>query len=59
MLVLTRRPGEEIVIGEDIRLKIVATQGNRIRVAIDAPDHIAIRRSELEPRQLARASKVA
>ncbi len=48
MLVLSRRQGEEILIGDNIRLKVVATQGNRIQVAIDAPAEVAIRRAELE-----------
>ncbi len=48
MLILSRRPGEEILIGDNIRLKIVATRGNRIQVAIDAPSEVAIRRAELE-----------
>lgn len=47
MLVLTRKQGEEILIGDDIRIKIIRTGGN-VRIGIDAPDHIRVVRSELE-----------
>lgn len=48
MLVLSRKEGEEIVIGDDIRVTISKISGSRIRVAIDAPDQVSIRRGELE-----------
>lgn len=48
MLVLSRRLGEEILIGDNIRLKVVDARGSRIQVAIEAPIEIAIRRAELE-----------
>ena len=46
MLVLTRRPGETLQIGDDIEIKVVAVQGNRVRLAIDAPREVSIRRPE-------------
>lgn len=51
MLVLTRKPGEQIVLGENIVLSIVQVQGNRVRLSIDAPEAVRILRGELSYRQ--------
>ncbi|GAB5406843.1 MAG: hypothetical protein Aurels2KO_50740 [Aureliella sp.] len=59
MLVLSRRPGEEILIGDNIRLKVVAARGNRIQIAIDAPKEVPICRAELEKLQPLAARKSA
>jgi carbon storage regulator len=47
MLVLSRKPGEEIVIGDDIRLTVVAIRGNQVRLGLTAPAQVSIRREEL------------
>ncbi len=47
MLVLTRRVGEEIVIGEDIRIQVVEIQRGRVRLGISAPGDVHILRAEL------------
>jgi carbon storage regulator CsrA len=47
MLVLTRKTGEKVVIGDDITVTVVAVTGNRVRVSIDAPDQVPILRAEL------------
>ena len=47
MLVLTRKPGERIVIGEDITVTVLEVQGNRIRLGIEAPTEIPVMREEL------------
>lgn len=47
MLVLSRKPGERILIGEEIRLKVVRIGPNYVRIGIDAPDHLSIVREEL------------
>jgi carbon storage regulator len=47
MLVLTRRLGEEIVIGELIRVKVTAIDGNRVHLGISAPPAIRIDRQEI------------
>jgi carbon storage regulator len=47
MLVLSRKVGEEIVIGGTIRLRVVAVQGNQVRLGFDAPREVAIKREEL------------
>ena len=48
MLVLTRKQGEEIRIGDDIVLKVTAVQGGRVRIGIDAPRSHRIVRPETE-----------
>ena len=47
MLILQRRAGESIRIGDDIEITIVSTEGGRVRLAISAPTEIPILRSEL------------
>ncbi|MCX7665138.1 MAG: carbon storage regulator [Gemmataceae bacterium] len=47
MLVLSRKPGEEIIIGNNVRITIVSVKGDRIRLGIDAPREVSIQRAEL------------
>jgi carbon storage regulator len=51
MLALSRKPGEQVVIGNDITLTVVEVNGNRVRLAFDAPDQVRILRAELAGRQ--------
>jgi len=48
MLVLTRREGEKIIIGDKISITIVRMLGDKVRVGVDAPNDVLILRSELE-----------
>ena len=47
MLVLTRKTGEKIVIGDDITITILDVRGDGIRIGIDAPRGIKIQREEV------------
>lgn len=47
MLILTRKPGESIVIGDDIVVTITSIDQNKVRVGIKGPAHIPIYREEL------------
>jgi carbon storage regulator len=47
MLVLTRRPGEAIVIGNEIVVTIIEARSGQVRVGIDAPRHITVHRHEV------------
>ena len=47
MLILTRRPGEEIQIGDNVKLTVLGMKGNQVRLGIDAPDDVEIVRCEL------------
>jgi carbon storage regulator len=48
-LVLSRRIGESILIGENIRVVITAIAGNQVRIGIEAPPEVRILRNELLP----------
>jgi carbon storage regulator CsrA len=47
MLVLARKLGEKVVIGDNITLTVVEVRGNQVRLAFDAPKHVRIIRGEL------------
>lgn len=47
MLVLSRKLGESIEIGNGISVKVIAVQGGRVKIGIEAPESISITRSEL------------
>jgi carbon storage regulator len=50
MLVLTRKRGEAIVIGDGITVTVLETQGNRVRLGFDAPVDVPIHRQEIHQR---------
>ena len=47
MLILSRRTGEKLIIGDDIVVTVVETKGNQIRVGIDAPREVPVHREEI------------
>ena len=47
MLILQRKAGEALMIGEDITVRVVSVDGTRVRLAISAPEDVSILRSEL------------
>ena len=51
MLVLTRRPGEEIIIDNNIRITVVSIKGDRIRIGIEAPPSVTVDRQEIHERR--------
>lgn len=50
MLVLTRRVGERILLGEEIQVTVVSVRGEQVRLGIEAPAEVSICRSELVER---------
>lgn len=48
MLVLSRREGEKIIIGDSIAITVVRMGGDKVRLGIEAPDDMLILRGELE-----------
>lgn len=48
MLVLSRKDGEEIVIGNNVRVEVLSIKGNTVRLGIKAPKEVPIVRGELE-----------
>ena len=53
MLVLTRRTSEKLVIGDNIVITIVRIDGGQVRVGIEAPREVSVRRAELKLGKLA------
>ena len=47
MLILTRRCGETIMIGDNIAITLLGLQGNQARIGIDAPTDISVHREEI------------
>jgi carbon storage regulator len=47
MLILTRRVGESVVIGEDVTVTVLGVKGNQVRIGINAPKHVAVHREEI------------
>jgi carbon storage regulator len=52
MLILTRRVGEKLIIGEDVTVTILSLKGNQIRIGIDAPRSVKVHREEVYERIL-------
>ena len=50
MLILTRRIGETVMIGSDVRVKVLGVKGNQVRVGIHAPTNVAVHREEIYER---------
>lgn len=47
MLILTRRVGETVVVGENVTLTVLGVKGNQVRLGIDAPRDVAVYREEI------------
>lgn len=47
MLVLSRKVGEKLIIGDNIVIQIVEVSGHRVRIGIEAPPHVEVLREEL------------
>ncbi len=50
MLILTRRPGESLYLGENIRITVLGLQGKQIKLGIDVPDDVTVYREEVYKR---------
>jgi len=57
MLILTRKSGETITIGEEIQIKVLAVQGGKVRLGIQAPREVAVNREEILLEQLQQDEK--
>jgi carbon storage regulator len=50
MLILTRRAGETLMIGDDIVITVLGVKGNQVRIGVDAPRDVAVHREEIYQR---------
>lgn len=50
MLILTRRVGETLMIGNDVTVTVLGVKGNQVRVGIEAPKSVAVHRQEIYER---------
>lgn len=51
MLILTRRPGEMLRIGDDIEVTVMAVNGSQVRIGIKAPQDVRVDREEIRDRK--------
>ncbi len=47
MLILTRRVGESLMIGEDVTITVLGVKGNQVRIGVKAPKEVAVHREEI------------
>ncbi|HTY96816.1 MAG TPA: carbon storage regulator CsrA [Solirubrobacteraceae bacterium] len=47
MLVLSRKTGESVMIGDDIEITLVSTEGSKVRIGIQAPPEVPVHRKEI------------
>lgn len=47
MLILTRKIGESLIIGDDVEVTVLATKGNQVRIGINAPRSVDVHRREV------------
>ena len=57
MLILTRRIGESLMIGDNVAVTVLGVKGSQVRIGIDAPREVAVHRQEIYERLQARETE--
>jgi len=47
VLILTRRIGETLMIGDEVKVTVLGVKGNQVRIGVDAPKHVSVHREEI------------
>jgi carbon storage regulator len=50
MLILTRRVGESLMVGDEVTVTVLGVKGNQVRIGVDAPRDVAVHREEIYKR---------
>jgi carbon storage regulator len=58
MLILTRRIGETLMVGDDVKVTVLGVNGNQVRIGVDAPKNVEVHREEIYQRINAERSNV-
>jgi carbon storage regulator CsrA len=57
VLILTRRVGERVCIGDDVTVTVLGVRGNQVRIGVEAPESVVVDREEIRERRIQGSEK--